>query len=403
MSPAVDAPHLPFFDINDPAFSLRSPEVKAAREAGPYARTPYGIAVLRYAEASDLINDKRLIQGSARWSEHNGIAGEWARWWGSIVLNREGADHVRLRKLVNPAFSSKHVASMVPAFQRLAGELIDGFVDDGRCEFMRQFAEPYATRVICQLLGVDESRWKEIAAWSEQIGIGLSITGRDRVEEMEHGLARMLALADDLIAARRAAPHDDFLQSLVDAHADGERLTDEELRDTVALLVFGGIDTTRNQLGLGIDLFVRHPDQWALLREHPEYAANAVEEIMRVRPTTMWTTREANEDLELDGIAVPRGTTIHLISESTGTDPARFPDPSFDITQADRPKHFAFGGGRHYCLGHFIARGDMTEAFTLLARRLGPIEHDAEPEFLPDSGNTGPVTMPIRFAPGGVA
>ena len=395
----IDAPDLPFFDVNDLAFSVRSDPVRAARDAGPYARTPYGLAVLRYAEVSSLVNDKRLIQGSARWSEHNGIVGDWARWWANIVLNKEGAEHVRLRKLVNPAFSSRHVEGLVPKFQELANELIDGFIADGQCEFMHQFSEPYATRVICRLLGVTDSNWEELALYAEKMSLALSIAAKDRLDEVEWGLAQMGAYADELIAERRRSKHDDFLQSLVDANEDGDRLTDEELRDTVILLFQGGIDTTRNQLGLGIDLFVRHPDQWALLGREPELAANAVEEVMRTRPTTTWVTREAAEDCDIDGIFVPKGTTIHLFTESSGTDTRTFDDPSFDITQGDRPKHFGFGGGRHYCLGHFIARGDMTEAFALLARRLPGIRYVEEPTWLPDSGNTGPVRQVIAWDP----
>lgn len=393
----IDAPDLPFFDVNDLAFSVRSDPVRAAREAGPYARTPYGLAVLRYAEVNHLVNDKRLIQGSARWSEHNGITGDWARWWANIVLNKEGAEHVRLRKLVNPAFSSRHVEGLVPKFQELANELIDGFIDDGQCEFMHRFSEPYATRVICRLLGVTDENWEELALYAEKMSLALSIAAKDRLDEVEWGLAQMGAYADELIAERRRSKQDDFLQTLVDANEDGDRLTDEELRDTVILLFQGGIDTTRNQLGLGIDLFVRHPDQWALLAERPELAANAVEEVMRIRPTTTWVTREAAEDCDIDGIFVPKGTTVHLFTESSGTDERAVADPDFDITRDDRPKHFGFGGGRHYCLGHFIARGDMTEAFALLARRLPGIRYAEGPTWLPDSGNTGPVRQVITW------
>ncbi len=397
----IEAPDLPFFDVSNPAFSVRSELVRAARESGPYARTPYGLAVLRHQEVSRLVNDKRLIQGSAAWSRHNGITGPWARWWGNIVLNKEGADHVRMRKLVNPAFSSRHVEGLVPKFQDLANELIDSFIDDGHCEFMHQFSEPYSTRVICKLLGVDDSDWETLALWAEKISLALSIAARDRLDEVEEGLAAMGAYADGLIAERRSHPKDDFLQTLVDANVDADRLDDEELRDTVILLFQGGIDTTRNQLGLGIDLFVRHPEQWTLLGQQPDLAANAVEEIMRSRPTTTWVTREAIDDCEIDGIFIPQGTTIHLFTESSGTDDRVFNPPTFDITQGDRPKHFGFGGGRHYCLGHFIARGDMTEAFALLASRLPNLRYAAEPSFLPDSGNTGPVRQPIAFGSAG--
>jgi cytochrome P450 len=122
---------------------------------------------------------------------------------------------------------------------------------------------------------------------------------------------------------------------------------------------------------------------------------------MRTRPTVTWTTREATEDFEFDGIPIARGTTLHLFSESSGTDPRVVGDnPGFDITAEGRPRHFGFGGGRHYCLGHFIARGDMGEALALLAKRLPDLRHDGEPTFLPDSGNTGPVELPIAFDPG---
>ncbi len=396
----INAPELPFFDVNNPTFSVRSELVRAAREAGPYARTPYGLAVLRYAEVNKLINDKRLIQGSARWSEHNGITGDWARWWANIMLNREGAEHVRLRKLVNPAFSSRHVNGLVPKFQELANELIDSFVDDGQCEFVHQFSDPYATRVICRLLGVSDHNWEELALYAEKMGLALSVAAKDRLDEVEWGLVKMGEYADSLIAERRATDKDDFLQTLVDANEDGDRLTDEELRDTVILLFQGAIETTRNQLGLGIDLFINHPEQWQLLRKHPEYSANAVEEVMRSRPTTTWVTREAAEDCDIDGIHVPKGTTIHLFTESSGTDTRSYPDPAFDITQSDRPKHFGFGGGRHHCLGHFIARGDMTAAFALLAQRLPQLRYVEEPSWLPDSGNTGPVRQLIAWERG---
>ena len=80
---------------------------------------------------------------------------------------------------------------------------------------------------------------------------------------------------------------------------DKDALSDQELYDMVVLAVFGGVDTTRNQLGLAISLFVENPDQWRLLADRPELARNAVEEVMRMRPTTTWVTREAMEGLHL--------------------------------------------------------------------------------------------------------
>ncbi len=391
---------IPFLDVADPAFSIRSDEVREAREQSWYARTPYGIAVLRYEPVSRLIKDRRLVQGSAAWPAHNDVTGPWADWWMRCILNREGDDHARLRRLMNPAFSSRLIAAMVPSFQALADELIAGFAADGRCEFMSAFAEPYATRVTARLLGIPESEWRTLADDGGTLGLALSVEVKEHLPKVEAALAGLYAYADELIADRRSAPRDDFVTHLVEATGEPDRLSDEELRDNLVLLIFGGIDTTRNQLGLGIDLFVRHPDQWRLLGERPELAPAAVEEIMRVRPTATWVTREATEDFEFDGLPIAAGTTIHLFSESAGTDPEAYGDrTAFDITVEGRARHFGFGGGRHYCLGHFIARGDMGEALALLARRLPNLAHDGEPTFLPDSGNTGPVALPIRFGP----
>ncbi len=389
---------VPYLDVSDPHFSIRSDEVREARERSWYARTPYGIAVLRYDETSRLIKDRRLVQGSAAWPAHCGITGPWAEWWGRIILNREGEDHARLRRLVNPAFSSRLIQAYLPRFQALAAELIDGFAARGRCEFMSEFSEPYATRVVAQLLGIPEAEWRTLASWSESLGLGLAVTAATHLDEVEAALAGLYGYADELIAARRLRPREDFVTHLVQASVDSDRLSDEELRDNLVLLIFGGIDTTRNQLGLGIDLFIRHPDQWTLLAARPDLAPNAVEEIMRTRPTITWVTREATEDFEFDGLHVTAGMTLHLFSESSGTDPRAIEgETGFDITAEDRPRHFGFGGGRHYCLGHFIARGDMGEALVLLAQRLRNMRHDGDPVFLPDSGNTGTVELPIAF------
>ncbi len=177
-----------------------------------------------------------------------------------------------------------------------------------------------------------------------------------------------------------------------------ERLTTTELRDSLVLLIFGGFDTTRNQLGLAMQAFIDHPDQWRLLGERPDLGPAAVEEVMRISPTTTWVTREAVAGFTFDGLDIAAGATIHLFCEAAGTDP-RAGGADFDITAADRPPHFGFGGGIHYCLGHLVARADMCAALTVLARRLHGLRAEGAATWLPDSGNTGPVRLPIAFTP----
>ena len=394
----------PFFDVADPAFSVTSAEVRQAREAGWYARTSYGLAVLRYDQVSRLIRHPALRQGSRLWPAHHGItSGPFADWWSGWVLNLEGEAHQRLRRLLNPAFSRRIVEALRPRFRELAGQLIDSFAGpgprEGRCEFMADFAEPYAARVIAIMLGIAEEEWRTIAAESATVGLAMGVRIREHLPRIEAALAALYDYADALIAARRRDPRDDLVTCLVASQADEGGLTATELRDSLVLLIFGGFDTTRNQLGLAMQVFMDHPDQWRLLGEHPELGAAAVEEVMRVRPTTTWVTREALVDFTFDGLDITAGTTIHLFCESAGTDAARAGGAEFDITAAGRPPHFGFGGGVHYCLGHYVARADMSAALTVLAGRLSEPRPAGTAVWLPDSGNTGPVRLPVAFTP----
>jgi cytochrome P450 len=395
-SPTTDAP---YFNVADPSFSVQSEEVRDARERGWYARTNYGIAVLRYAEVGELLKHPGLRQGSVKWPEHHGITtGPFARWWSNWVLNKEGEDHRRLRRLMNPAFSRRLITGLVPRFQALAGELVDSFAEPDRCEFVTEFAEPYAARVIAIMLGLPESEWPVLARESATIGLAMGVTIAADLPKIEAALQNLYGYVDEVIDDRLREPRDDFVTTLVQAEADQDRLSREELRDSMILLIFGGFDTTRNQLGLAMRTFLRHPGQWALLGERPELGPAAVEEVMRVNPTTTWVTREALEDFTFQGLDIEAGTTVHLFAESAGTDPRAVPDGTFDIT-AERPPHFGFGGGIHYCLGHLVARCDMSEALPLLARRMRDPHVDGEVRSLPLSGNTGPITLPLAFTP----
>jgi cytochrome P450 len=386
-----------FLDIEAPGFAMHSPEAVAAREQHWYARTPYGIGVLRHDDIAKLMKDPRLIQGSVAWPAHNGVTrGPFAEWWSRILLCREGVDHARLRKLVNPAFAPRTLAPLQPAFERLAHEVIDSFASRGSCEFMTQFAEPYATRVLTLLLGIPDEDWRMIADWAAELGIALGVRLRQEQTRVEAALASLFDYAERLITTRRAALADDFLSQLVAASEDGDRLSDQELRDMVVLLIFGGIDTTRNQLSLGIKIFLEHPEQWELLAQEPALARNAVEEIMRLVPTTTWVSRQAAVDFTYRDLDFKAGMTVHLFAAVAGSDPTTYENPDFDLT-ARRAPHHGFGGGIHYCLGHAVARSDMAVAFTALSARLTHLRLNGAAVWLPDSGNTGAEILTLGF------
>lgn len=387
-----------YFDLSDPSFDVTSGEVHDARDDSWYAETNWGWAVLRYAEVNALLKDRRFRQGNARWPAQNGIhSGLFSDWWQETLLSLEGDDHSRIRRLLMPAFRNKTIAAMRPRFQALANELIDAFAARGEVELVSEFAEPYSSRIICVLLGLPEDDWPQVAHWADDLGKSFGINVAADLPRIEAALQALHDHLDAVVADRQAHPRDDLVTTLVQAQ-ESDGLSRHELGVALVFLAFAGMETTRNQLGLALQTLLAHPDQWRLLGERPELGANAVEEVMRVNPTVTWVTREAIEDVDFHGLHIPRGGIVQMLSHAAGTDPAAMPDPSFDIT-AVRPPHMGFGSGVHHCLGHFVARTDMAVALPLLARRMPDAEPAGPGEWLPVSGNTGPVRFPIRFTP----
>ena len=391
---------LPFLDLLDPGFDPGGPQVRAAREQHWCARTPVGLAVLRHAPLSALLSDRRLVQGTHHVLTSQGLTdGPLVEWMNTIILTVEGADHTRLRRLYNKAFTPRAVEALRPLMRRVANELVDRFVDAGRVDIMAEFADPYPARIICELIGVPAQWHDRFRGWANDLGLAFTYTAAANLERIESALAGLNAATAQLIIAHREHPGDDLLSALIAAEFDGDRLSAAELQVTLTGLLFAGQDTTRHQLGRTLELFAAHPDQWALLAQRPDLAAAAVEEGLRCAPSTTATARIAATDLEVDGVHIPAGTFLTMMLASANTDPAAFgPDADrFDITATRPATALTFGAGIHHCLGSVLARIEMAEALTVLAERLGPITLDGEPGHRPALGITGPVNLPIRF------
>ena len=363
--------------MGDPAFDVTSAEVHEAREEDWYVETTWGWAVLRYAEVSALLRDRRFRQGNARWPAQNGIhSGLFSDWWQETLLSLEGDDHARIRQADGAGVQEpgdRRDAADVPGHRARADRRLR---PAGQVEFIHEFAEPYAARIICLLLGLPQDHWPQVARWADDLGASFSIDVGNQVPRIEAALTGLAGYVEEVVADRRAHPRDDLVTTLV-----ARRAADRPASSSVALvfLAFAGMETTRNQLGLALQTLLKHPDQWALLAERPELGGNAVEEVMRVNPTVTWVTREALEDVEFQGLHIPKGGIVQMLSHAAGTDPRAMPDPSFDITQ-QRPPHHGFGAGIHHCLGHFVARTDMAVALPLLAQRM------------PEASATGPAS-----------
>jgi cytochrome P450 len=212
------------------------------------------------------------------------------------------------------------------------------------------------------------------------------------------------AYIDNMIAERRQNLTDDLVSELIRAEDDGERLSSYDLRMTVASILMAGTDTTRNQLAASLQVLCDHPEQWALLRDHPDLAMSAVEESMRHSPAICSTVRSVNEDVVLGDYTFPAGTFIFVNTFAANSDPAIYDDPDrFDITRDGAPAILTFGGGMHYCLGANLARLELAEALKILSHRLPNLRRAGPAPWRPMLGMSGPTSLPIEFDPTPIA
>jgi cytochrome P450 len=394
---------LPSFDHTDA--SLRGDRYRAAMSAlggrdGWLAASPFGFIVLDREAGEFFLRTRAAVFPGLTIADLFGITdGPLREEIVRNIINVNGDDHRRLRNLVNPALSPRAVDRYRPAMRRFLQQLFDQLPGDGRCEFIADFAKPYPSLVIAEVMGAPLEDAPRLHHWSNVIQRQFDPTSLMAERELiERAVAEFYAYEDALIAARRNAPGDDLISALIGAEESGDRLSDDELRNLVLNILVGGVDTSQSQLAHAVRLLAEHPDQWLQLRGDPHgLAGAAVEEALRYEPITPFTARILVDEVEYRDVSFPAGSIV-LVSawhahRGGGVEPGEF-----DLT-ADRPRDrlLTFGAGIHYCVGANLARAEMHEALAFLAERVSSLALDGEPEFGTPSGIYGMERLPLRL------
>jgi cytochrome P450 len=315
------------------------------------------------------------------------------------IIARNGADHGRLRNLVNPALAPRRVDHYRPAMREFLSGLLAAVPDDGGCEFIEAFAKPYPAMVIAHVMGAplaDAPRLHHWSSWIQRQFDPLSLTTARA--EIEQAVADCYEYIDALIERRRSAPGDDLITDLIEAEQAGDRLSHDELRNLVLNILVGGVDTSQSQLGHTIRLLSVAPEQWELLRAEPrKLAPVAVEEALRYEPITPFTARIAVEEIEYRGVTFPVGSVILLSAWHANREPAQ--GDAFDISnhRPGSPRLLTFGAGIHYCVGANLARAELQEAVAYLAEHVRTLQPDGEPHFGTPSGIYSLESLPLRL------
>ena len=363
--------------------------------------------VTGYAEARAALADPRLRKSNPGWQpDPDSIYGALD----GHMLNRDPPDHERLRRLVNKAFTARHVERLRPRITAITAGLLDAMSDRREVDLLASFAFPLPITVICELLGIPVADRDDFRKWSASI-----ISDAVSPEVFEADATAMVRYFRALLAAKRQRPADDLLSALItvrekgegegEGEAGGDGLRENELVSMAFLLMLAGHETTVNLIASGMLALLLNPAELDRLRANPALIGGAVEELLRyVSPVNHGTYRVTAEPVEIGGARIGAGEVVVVALSSADRDPFRYEDPERLDLGRDTSGHLAFGHGIHYCLGAPLARLEAQIAFGALLDRFGSMRLAVPADSLrwrPSTLIPGLEALPVQLFPAG--
>jgi pulcherriminic acid synthase len=323
--------------------------------------------------------------------------------FGPNILEYGNCPHHRwLRNIVAGQFVGKKLDAFLPIIDQIAGELIDTFEGGGEVELVKQFSNQFPIRVISNMLGLPREDEDTFVGWYQALIAGLGFGG----EHLMRGIGArndMWAYLEPLIREREKNPGDDLLSQIVSAELNGTRMSMEEVKGFVALLLAAGGDTTDKAISnMWYHMMYTRPDQFADVQANPELWTNVFTEMMRYDPVVHMQFRHTTREVKIHNKVIPKRAGVTLYLGAGNRDERVFKDPdTFDIHRGDlhmgrenrsgryldgKPGHLGFGIGQHFCMGYAMARQEAVIASTLLCQRL----RNPRPKFETHPGVTSP-------------
>ncbi len=383
-------------DVRDP-----HPELARRRGETPVAVRPAwsstgeaidGYEVYRYDDCAAVLRDNETFSSESIRAGMSAVMGPYP------LVGMDEPDHKRLRSLVAEAFRHKTLAHLeddlvVP----IVDEMIDGFIERGDAELVRELTYRYPVQVIGEILGLPREDHEQFHRWA-----GAIISVAARPMEGIHASQELRAYLERLLENRRSAPRDDLISELAATELDGERLGDEEIFSFLRLLLPAGAETTYRATGnLLFGLLADHR-QLDAIRADRSSLPNAVEEAIRWEPPLLITSRVARRDTEIAGTEIPSGAQVIPNIGSANRDERRWDHAeAYDLFRTPQPV-ISFGVGPHMCLGMHLARMEMRAAVNRLLDRCQNLRLDADAADRDDAhihGETfrSPTSLPVLF------
>jgi len=388
---------LPYLDMESEDFLAAAYErLDAMRRRTWAARTDMGVVLLSHTAIQTLSTDSRLMQPGVQVWKYQGVTGGLAYdWWESMLVNLEGAAHSRIRRLVAAAFSPKNINRYRPMIREQVQNLADSLPVDEPFDFVERYADPLPIQLTCAILGVDPADVTKFGRWAGDVTLIGPARLKQNLPRIEAALQGLFDYVEYLVTKRHEHQGDDLVSVLLRAQEDGDRLSLDELKSLIVLLLVGGLDTTRFALAWTLVTFLNRPDDWAELAANPDLAPSVTEEMLRHRPAIMENYRIASADLDYEGVTIPAGTLITISRAAANWDDACALDgKQFQLHREPSP-HITFGKGAHYCLGAPLARAELEETLRTLPALMGPIRPEGTPRFRLPRMISGPEYVPM--------
>lgn len=320
------------------------------------------------------------------------------------LVHIHGDVHNKLRLVTNDWFKPAAVGRLQPAIERIADEYVEKMAEmGGSCDFAADVAVPFTLRVIMSIFGVppsDEPLMLSLtqglfgAADPEYLG-----DFSDPMALITSTIGTFEEYFDALTLARRSEPTDDLATVIANGLVDGEPMGERERLWYYIIVATAGHDTTSYALSGGLEQLLRHPDQLRSLREDPELAPQATEEIIRWTSPVRSFMRWAQEDTTLCGVDIAAGDAVLTSYPSANRDEGVFEHAlEFDIERRDSDKLLSFGLGMHYCLGAQVARREIRTMLNKVLERFDDIELAGEPQYSAAHFVSGVKHLPISYA-----
>ncbi|MHA6765576.1 cytochrome P450 [Streptacidiphilus sp. PAMC 29251] len=293
---------------------------------------------------------------------------------GPSMLSLDGPEHAAHRDPFTAPFRLRELhAGFAERIQQQATLLADGLRPQGTAELRRAFAGPLATVVMTDILGLAGDDTATVLGWYD----GIVHAVNQITEGRPAGPAGAMAYAELRAAVAATVQAEAGGHSLLSSA--GGQLGLPELASNVAVLLFGGIETTEAMIANALLHLLDDPAQLALVRADDTLLDNAVEESLRLEPGAAVVDRYATRDARLGPAEIRKGDLVTVSLAGANRDPAVFTDPdAFDVHRANSRLQLAFAHGPHYCLGAHLARLETRIALRTLLDRLPELRLDPE-------------------------